>query len=140
MPAYVLDTSVVLQWFEQTDEIHIKEAKQIFDDLNLGKINVIIPDLLLIEILNVLLIGKKCPLENANLAIRKLFNLPLNILVISLPVLEESAKLMRQHNLASYDAYFLALAQYEDCKLISDDQKAHGQITDGSVLMLKDYK
>lgn len=139
MPVYVLDTSVVLQWFERTDEIHVKEAKRIFDDLNSGKINVIIPDLLLIEILNALLIGKKCSLENANLAIRRLFDLPLTILAISLPVLEESAKLMRQHNLASYDAYFLALAHYEKCKLISDDQKAHGQVKDGSVIMLEDY-
>lgn len=46
---------------------------------------------------------------------------------------------MQQYNMTSYDAYFLALAQYEGCKLISDDQKAHGQIHDGSVIMLEDY-
>ena len=46
---------------------------------------------------------------------------------------------MKEYNMASYAAYFLALAQYEDCRLISDDQKAHGKITDGTVLMLEDY-
>lgn len=46
---------------------------------------------------------------------------------------------MQKYNLASYDAYFLALAGYEGCKLISDDEKAYGKIISGNVLRLKDY-
>lgn len=136
---YVLDTSVVLQWFHENGEIHPREARHILDDLRTGKIDVSIPDMLPLELLNVFIKGKGLSIEEADKSIRDLFEMPIKIIGISLPVLEKSSKLMKKYNLASYDAYFLALAQYEDCKLISDDQKAHGQITDGSVIMLKDY-
>lgn len=30
--------------------------------------------------------------------------------------------------------------EYEDCKLISDDQKGHGKVKDETVIMLGQYK
>ena len=139
MNTYVLDTSVVVQWFQQTNELHPKQAYKIFEDLESGKVNVLIPSILLIELINVLLIGKKTPIEEARLAIRRLYGSIVTIIDMSLPVLDHTSLLMKQYNLTSYDAYFLALAKVEGCQLISDDQKAHGKITDGSVIMLKDY-
>lgn len=136
---YVIDTSVVLQWYHQTGELHPKKANQILDDLRLGRIEVSIPDILPLELLNALIKGKGLSTDEANQTLNDLFGMPIKIIGVSLPVLEESSKLMKKYNLASYDAYFLALGQYEDCKLISDDQKAHGQITDGSVIMLENY-
>ncbi len=136
---YVLDTSVVLQWFHKSGELHQKQARRILDDLRLGKINIVIPDILPLELLNAYIKGKSLSTKEANQTLKDLSEMPIKIIGVSLPVLEETAKLMEKHNLASYDAYFLALAQYEECKLISDDQKAHGKITDGTVLMLEDY-
>lgn len=83
--------------------------------------------------------GKDLSSEEANTTLKDLFEMPIKIIGVSLPVLELSSKLMKEYNMASYDAYFLALAQHESCQLVSDDQKAHGQITDGTVVMLKDY-
>lgn len=139
MIAYVVDTSVIVQWFESKDELHITKAKKILKDLQDGKINILIPDSLPLELLNALLLGKKSEFENANLAVKRLFDLPIKIVAINFSILQITSDLMKQYNLASYDAYFLALAKYEDYILISDDQKAHGKITDGTVLMLKDY-
>lgn len=140
MSTYVLDTSVVIKWFNQKNELHTRQARRIFDDLQSEKINILIPNLLLLELLNVLMIGKKTPIAETNFALDKLFELPLNIVDVHLSLLKITAELMQQYNMTSYDAYFLALAQYEDCKLISDDQKAHGKIKDGSVVMLEDYQ
>ena len=139
MPNFILDTSVIVQWFQESSELHNKKAKQILDDLVDGKINILISDQLPLELLNALLVGKKSPLTETLFALDKLFKLPLNIIEVNLSLLKITAPLMQQYNMASYDAYFLALAKYEGCKLISDDQKAHGQITDGSVIMLEDY-
>lgn len=139
MPTYILDTSVVVKWFEESSELHIKKAKRILIELQDGKINVLIPNILALELLNAILVGKKSSLEYAELAVQKIYQIPITIVETSLTLLEKAAKLMDEYNLASYDAYFLALAQYEECKLISDDQKAHGQVTDGTVIMLKDY-
>ena len=139
MSTYILDTSVVVQWFQQKNELHPKQARKIFDDLEAGRINILIPTILLVELINVLLISKKTPLEEVLLAIRRMNDMHLTITDLNLPTLEYTALLMKQYNLTSYDSYFLALAKTERCRLISDDQKAHGQIKDGSVLMLKNY-
>ncbi|MBI2595311.1 type II toxin-antitoxin system VapC family toxin [Candidatus Daviesbacteria bacterium] len=139
MNTYVLDTSVVLQWIHQKHELHPKQAQKIFEDLQSGKINILIPNLLTVELLNALLIGKKTSTEEANLAVKEIFESTLTIVEVTLPLLFETSVLMREYSLTSYDAYFLALAQTEGCQLISDDQKAHGKITDGTVLMLEDY-
>ena len=136
---YILDTSVILQWFHRSGELHYKEAKHIADDLRAGKIDISIPDILPIELLNVFIKGKGLSIDRANTMLKDLFEMPIKIIGVSLPVLELSSKLMEEYNIAAYDAYFLALAQIEECKLISDDQKAHGQIKDGTVIMLEDY-
>lgn len=136
---YVVDTSVVLQWYNQVGELHPKEAKRVLDDFRSGRIQISIPDILPLELLNGLIKGKSLSYDEANKALSDLFEMPIKIIDVSLPVLEIAGTLMNQYKLASYDAYFLALAQYEGCKLISDDQKAHGKITDGSVILLEDY-
>lgn len=139
MTGYALDTSVVLQWYHETKELHIKEAKRILDDLRLGLIEIVIPDMLPLELQNALIKGKGLSIKEVNSILRDLFEMPIKIINVNMPILEITTEFMKKYNLASYDAYFLALAEYEGCKLISDDEKAHGKITDGSVLMLKDY-
>lgn len=139
MVTYVLDTSVVVQWFHHAREKHIREAARLGEDLQANRIRIILPTILPLELLNAFIRGKNAAPEKSYLMVATLFRIPITIADISLPVLEIAAKLMKQYGLTSYDAYFLALAQYEGCKLISDDQKAHGKINDGTVLMLKDY-
>lgn len=140
MATFVVDTSVIVQWFESKDELHVIKAKKLLKDLQFDKINILIPGSLPLELLNALLVGKKCPLEKVNLAIERLFELSIKIAEVNSSVLQITSNLMTQYNLTSYDAYFLALAKYEDCKLISDDDKAHGKIKDGTVIMLDQYK
>ena len=136
---YIVDTSVVLQWFHQSGEVHVKEARRVLDDLRSGRIDIAIPDIVPLELLNAMVKGKGLSATDVNKTLQDLFAMPIRIIGISLPVLEKSFKLMKEYNVASYDAYFLALAQMESWTLISDDGKAHGQIKDGSVLMLEDY-
>lgn len=136
---FLLDTSVVLQWFHKSGELHTKEAKRVLDDLRSGKIDLSIPDILPLELLNAIIKGKGLAIEEANKTLKDLFAMPMKMIGVSLPVLELSSKLMKEYNMASYDAYFLALAKYEQRTLISDDQKAHGKVKDGSVVMLEDY-
>ncbi len=137
---YIVDTSVILQWYHRSGELHPKEAKQILDDLKSARVEISIPNILPLELLNALIKGKGLSAGEANQILNDLFALPIKIIETSLPVLELASKLMNQYNLASYDAYFLALAKYEECTLISDDRKAHSKIKDGSVMMLEDYQ
>lgn len=140
MLTYVLDTSVAVQWFHHSKELHVPEAKKVWQDLSNGKISILLPDILFLELLNVFIKGKGSSSEDSHSILSELYKSPITIVEMSLPVLEIAARLMEQYNLASYDAYFLALAKYEDCKLISDDNKAHGKVKDGTVIMLGQYK
>ena len=139
MPDFVLDTSVVIKWYHHAKENHVSQARKLWKDCNEGKINIILPDILPLELFNVFIKAKASSVESSYSVIARLYQTSITFVGVSLPVLKITGNLMEQYQLTSYDAYFLALAQYEDCKLISDDQKAHGKITDGSVLMLKDY-
>ena len=140
MPTYILDTTVVVQWFHHAEELHVLQAQKIWEDLSARNITVVLPDILFLELLNAFIKGKGSSPDRSYSILKELYDSPVTITEVTLPVLEIAAALMHQYNLASYDAYFLALAQVEDCKLISDDQKAHGQVKDGTVIMLKDYR
>ncbi len=139
MVKYILDTSVVIKWFHTSGENHTIQARKLWKDLSEGEVEIILPDILPLELLNAFIKGKSASTERSYAILVEFYKLPLTIVDVSLPVLEIAAELMEQYNLTSYDAYFLALAHYEGCKLISNDQKAHRQINDGSVIMLEDY-
>lgn len=140
MPTYVLDTSVVVKWFHQKQEAHTQKALQILQDLNNRKTVIIVPNIVVVELLNAFVKGKKSKKEEISEALKTFFKLPLIMKEPTLQLMEETNKITQQYNMTSYDALFLALAQVEDCQLISDDTKTHGKITDGSVIMLKDYR
>jgi predicted nucleic acid-binding protein len=73
-------------------------------------------------------------------SIKNLFSLPFIIKEPTQAVIEQTAEIMEAYQITGYDALFVATAKDADCQLISDDIKGHGKVTDGSVLLLKDYK
>lgn len=131
MDTYVADTSVILKWFNQENESNVEIAHQIYKDMLDYAIISIIQNLLVIELVNALNKGKHMPLATIKKSIRDLFALPLTIKDLTQTVLEQTAEIV-DAQIATYDALFVATAKDADCKLISDDKKAHGKITDGT--------
>ena len=140
MEAYVIDTSVVLKWFNQENESDVEIAHQIYKDMLDNIIVLVVPSIVIIEIINALNKGKNVPLAAIKKSIHDFFSLPLTIKESSQTILEQTAEIMETYNIAAYDALFVATAKDENCKLISADTKAHGKITDGTVLMLDHYQ
>ncbi len=140
METFVIDTSVIVKWYNQKNELHTKQAYQILLDLKSETMGIIVPNIAAVELLNVLVKSKSLPFNEVKEIIKYFFSLPIVIKDISQAVLEQTAEIIETYNIAAYDALFVATAKDADCKLISDDTKAHGKITDGTVLMLKDYK
>lgn len=140
MKTYILDTSVVIKWFNQEREEHIDKASKIYQDFIDGRINIIIPNLLLLELINVLRIGKKLTKAEIKEIVNIIYRLPVTIEHPTQTVLIKTIEIAEKNNITAYDGLFLALAEAEDCQLISDDRKAHGKIRDEKVLMLSDYK
>lgn len=139
METFAVDTSVIVKWYNQKNESHTEQAYQILLDLKAEKIEIIICDIAVVELLNVLIKSKSLPTNETKIAIEHFFSLPIIIKEPSQAMLQHTADIMETYNISAYDALFVAIAKEQGYKLISDDAKAHGKITDGSVLMLKDY-
>ncbi len=136
---YVVDTSVVVKWFNQKDELEVEKSRKIYNELISNKSTIIVPDLLTIELLNVLIKSKALSSLDIKEIIKNLLSLPLIIKQPTLKVLELTTDIANYYKIAAYDALFVATAQTENCQLISNDTKGHGKITDGTVIMIENY-
>lgn len=139
MQPFVLDTSVIVKWYNQKEEKHVLQAKQLLSDFQNNKIGIIVPDLVGIELLNVFLKGKILETNEIKILLGNFYSLPFTIKETTETMLTKTAEIAKDYQITSYDALFIALAQIEDCQLISDDIKAHGKISDNTVIMLQDY-
>lgn len=136
---YVLDTSVVLKWFNQENEKNIFQALQILEDFKEQKIKLIFPDLLLVETANAFLKGKNLPIKEVKNIVKNLFALPVIIKEPTPSTIMRAVEMVEKKGITVYDALFAATAQIENCLLISDDKKGHGEFNKNVVMMLRSY-
>ena len=125
--AGLLDTSVVVKWFifEEDSEkaANLRQAHG-RDELLLHA-----PDILLMELANAL---RYSPLVSAGeipQALRLFCDMEIAIVAFDLDVLVSSISLSQVHDLAVYDAYFLALAQALELPLITADREMLSRLT-----------
>lgn len=138
---FVLDTSVVVQWYSPEKELHVEKAIELlkkYEKIGLEKI--IIPDLLVLELSNAMLVGKGLGFNEVEQILSDFYGLGLTIVVVDLQTVALAIKIVKEHKVTIYDAVFLAIAQLYECRLLSDDLKSHGKINDGKVLMLSKWQ
>lgn len=125
--AALLDTSVVVKWFilEEDSEkaANLRQAHG-RDELLLHA-----PDILLMELANALLYSPLVSAGEIPQALRLSSDLEIAIVPFDLDVLISSISLSQEHDLAVYDAYFLALAQALELPLITADRKMLSRLT-----------
>ncbi len=114
----VVDASVVVKWF--LDEEGSKEALALREQHITGKITLVVPELLFIEVLNALRYkgGTQKSLAEAN---RALWNIQLHTERLTSFLLEKASALATTQNLSLYDALYLALALLYGCPLVTAD-------------------
>ncbi len=138
---FVLDTSVVVQWYSPEKELHVEKAIELlkkYEKIGLEKI--IIPDLLVLELSNAMLVGKGLGFNEVEQILSDFYGLGLTIVAVDLQTVALAIKIVKEHKVTIYDAVFLAIAQLYECRLLSDDLKSHGKINDGKVLMLSKWQ
>lgn len=118
----VVDASIVLKW-QLDDEEHILQATALRDDYYArGVIKAIAPQLLVYEVANGIATAtrqKRVASGKAMEAMGNLMALGVELRAVEpLRVLE----LALQHNVAAYDAAYLALAEAEGCELWTGDR------------------
>ncbi len=132
----LLDTSVAVKWFvteEDSERAADLQQAHLRDDLQLHA-----PDILLMESANALRYAGLS--EERILQDLETFSaLGVEIIPFSIDVLNSAVSLSLEHDLAVYDAYFLALAQAMEIPLITADRKMLSRLTaEHGALDLKD--
>ena len=117
----VLDASVLIKWFineaDSPTALHLKEA--LLED----KINIVIPDLALYEIVNVLRFKAGVSEMAAKTILPAFFDLGIEIIAPSQQLLADALHLSFATDLAVYDCVYLALANELGAQLITADKR-----------------
>ena len=124
----LLDTSVAVKWFvpeEDSEKALDLQQAHLRDELQLHA-----PDILLLELGKRSALHRSPPRENTckpceTCSAARAFE----IIPFSLDVLNSAVTLSLEHDLAVYDAYFLALAQAMEIPLITADRKMLSRLT-----------
>lgn len=138
-PVFIIDSSVIVKWFHQVEEGFAKEAFKILEDLHSQRINLLTPELAIWETSNALRFSKNLDYKQVQFALKQFFDLPISFVPSTLETASKAAEIAERHDITAYDACYIAIAKIKKARLISDNPKHHGRITDGTVLALKEY-
>jgi predicted nucleic acid-binding protein len=113
----VLDASVVLKWFGP-EHRGSREARAIRDDYEAGRLTVVVPALLFLELLNIA--GRRWGWEDESL-LELATALDDLLFEVAEPELQRIASWVAR-GLTAYDAAYVALAEERGQLLVTDDQ------------------
>ena len=117
MSEVVLDASVVLKWFHSEGEGHLDTARELRERFEAGRLRVLVPPLLWLEVLNVA--ARRWRWTEAQLE-----QLATTLPELGFELIEpEPAGVARwaAAGLTAYDAAYVALAEQAGVRLITDD-------------------
>lgn len=116
----VVDAAVVIKWF--VNEEGTDRALALREDHISGKVLLVAPELIFIEVLNALRYKDKQEneLEVVN---RALWDFQFHLERTNVYLLRQAVSLALQYNLTIYDALYAALARVHGCPLITTDGK-----------------
>lgn len=143
---YVVDSSVIVKWLNQTNETRLQEADQVLRDAQNGKTQLFAPELAKYEIENILLIKKKISLPEAKVSLASLHNLPIKFvaeteeLALGTFKIAYEARSTGALQVTYYDSSFAALAKEKNATLVTDNAKHQKLIGNVTVIALEDYK
>ncbi|MGH2350300.1 MAG: type II toxin-antitoxin system VapC family toxin [Chloroflexota bacterium] len=121
--AVVPDTSVVLKWYLHRDEPEREQALTLRRAYLKATLRLMVPDLLFYEVANVLRYKPGWDSARVSQAVASLFALKLDIVPVTDGLLQRAVALAFDHDIAVYDAAFVALAQDVGAHYVTADRK-----------------
>jgi len=123
MRRFVLDTSVILKWFSESEEGDLDQALQLRQSMLDGNVSFVVPDLMFYELANALRHNPEFSKEDVGRAVHSVFEMGFEVRGVDAEVMGETISLAFKHNVTAYDAYFLALSKKESRPFITADYR-----------------
>ena len=134
----IVDTSVVTKWYAQEKEGDLKQAFRLLEVCSEGKLSLVCPTIILLELANALYWGKKLDQSLCLESVRSFANLCTKLLDVDHT--ERIVKIMYVHTLASYDAAFISLAIEKNMPFVTADYQHHKKSISPHIVWLSDWK
>lgn len=135
----IIDSSVIIKWLSEDHEEDLESANKILRDAQLGKVELVAPELAKYEVGNVLLFSKKLSSEEGADVLSQFFNLPITYIPESEIQAVETYALAFDLGITYYDAAFLSLAKQYDAPLVTSNLKHQGKPSSIRVIPLQSY-
>lgn len=120
-PRYVVDTSVVIKWFVQSNESDWQQARELREAYVQQRCTLICPEFLALELANALKTGRKFTAAEIKVIAESFQALDLGLETLRWPTLKKAIDLAASFNTAVYDSYFLASAIESGSILVTAD-------------------
>lgn len=137
MNEIVLDTSVIIKWFEKEKESD--KAGFLLDAITSGKARMILPGFAQLEIVNILRLGKDFPAEKASKLIVDFFDLDPEFVEIDKRYALQISSLSYKSDITSYDAAFIAVSNQWNIPLFTADYKHHKKAISPHIVWLSEW-
>lgn len=136
----VVDSSVIVKWFNTKDEENLIDADKLLADALKGDIELLAPELAKYEVGNVLLFSKKLLPKETIIPFHAFFASPIQFIPQSEELAKETYEIAFNLGITYYDASFLSVAKQYNATLVTDNTKHQGKASDIKVVSLKDYQ
>ena len=120
-PRYVVDTSVVLKWFVQSDESDGSQARELRAAYVQKRCTLSCPEFLVLELANALRTGRRFTAAEIKVIAESFRTLDLVLEALRWSTLAKAVELAASLNAAVYDSYFLASAIESSSILVTAD-------------------
>lgn len=136
---YVADTSVVVKWFNQTQEADVQQAVMLLEHAVSQQILLCSSDLMRYELANALAVGKRLEPTSVRATLELLDELPVALIESTPALFEQAAMFAQRYTLSVYDAIFVALAIAVDGTLVTANPRHQAKVREATVLPLHAY-
>ncbi|MEK7592637.1 MAG: type II toxin-antitoxin system VapC family toxin [Patescibacteria group bacterium] len=119
----IVDASVVYKWLIDEPGEETKRARKLRDRYSLGELELLVPNLLYIEIGNILTWKPYLTTSDLHEAWSLLLSYKLPVAPIDAQYIENAMDVARMYSISLYDSLYVTLAQLKQGEMITADKK-----------------
>jgi predicted nucleic acid-binding protein len=132
---YVVDASILVKWFLHQQDADRERALALRELHVSGRSTLFIPQLALLEVLNVVRFSPKAKEEDGELALEALQDLHLETKPLEPDLLRKANAIAWAYKITIYDALYVALAEQVGYPFITSDETMIRKLTGHSIVL-----